>query len=160
MPNLFCTQLRIRTTTLSYFLGILLVSILLFRLCGESTIAGWFTDRRVTFCWIQGDWQVGEYRSCQLLLPTSRLFCATWENDHHGGSLSAFITAADNADFTAALNAAMTQSNEEAWTALAKYFHALPVVFHGRIHGPEHDRSLLLWICQRNDDYLNCKAVE
>jgi hypothetical protein len=118
----------------------------------------WIPHRFDMSVWIQGDWQDGEYRSCQFLLPASRLFCGSWEGARHGGSLSEFISQVSNDDFTAAFNAAMTGSAESEWTSLGKYFHVLRVTFHGRFQRSDRDRVVMSWLCQRKDDALVCKA--
>jgi hypothetical protein len=119
-----------------------------------------FPQRLDTFVWIQGDWQDGEYRSCQLLLPTSRLFCGSWEGALHGGSISEFISQVSNDDFTPAFHAAMTRSSESEWTSLHKYFHVFRVTFRGRILRSDRDRAVMSWLCQRKDDDLACNALD
>ena len=112
-----------------------------------------------TFEWIQGDWQVGEYRSCQLLLTTSRLFCGTREGAGHGGSVSDFISSVSNDDFSVAFHSAITRSAETEWTSLAKYFHVPRINFYGRFQSSDRERVLMSWLCQRGDDALVCKAA-
>jgi hypothetical protein len=118
----------------------------------------WIPDRIETFVWIQGNWQDGEYRRCQFLLPTSRLFCGNWESTRHGGSLSEFISQVSNDDFTIAFNAVMTRSAESEWTSLGKYFHFLRVTFYGRFKRSDRDRVVMSWLCQRKNDAPVCKA--
>lgn len=120
----------------------------------------WIPHRLDTFVWIKGDWQDGEYRSCQLLMPTSRLFCGSWETARQGGSLSGFIEEVNNEDFAVAFNAAMTRSGETDWTSLGKYFHVYPVLYYGQIKRPGRDRNVIVWFCQRKGDALACKAPD
>jgi len=134
--------------------GLLLVGIYIGVIQG-----GWIPHRLDTFVWIQGDWQVGEYRSCQLLMPTSRLFCGSWEGARSRGGLSEFISQVSNDDFPVAFNAAMTSSAESEWTSLGKYFHVLRVTFRGRFQRSDRDRVVSPWLCQRNIDSLTCKAL-
>jgi hypothetical protein len=133
--------------------GLLLVGIYIGVIRGA-----WIPHRLDTLVWIEGDWQVGEYRSCQFLLPTSRLFCGSWDSTRHGGSLSEFISGVSNDDFVVAFHAAMTPSTETDWASLGKYFHVFPVLFHGRIEKSYRDRVVVSWLCQRKDDVLACNT--
>lgn len=120
----------------------------------------WIPHRLDILVWTNGDWQDGEYRSCQFLLPTSRLFCGSWDSTRHGGSLSEFISGVSNEDFAVAFHAAMTPSTETDWKSLDKYFHMFPVHFHGRIEKSYRDRVLVSWLCKREDDVLACHTSE
>jgi len=135
-----------------------IVGLLLVGICIGVIRGGWIPHRLDTFVWIQGDWQVGEYRSCQLLMPTSRLFCASWEGVRNGGSLSEFISQVSNDDFTVAFHTAMIKSTESEWTSLGKYFHVLPVIYHGRIQRSDRERVVMPFVCLRRDDALTCNA--
>ena len=120
---------------------------------------GWISHCLDTFVWIQGDWQVGEYRSCEFLLPTSRLFCRGWEGTRPGGSVSEFISGVSNDDFVVAFHAAMTPSTEKDWESLDRYFHAFPVIFTWRIQLSGRDRNVRSLVCQRKEDVLSCDAL-
>jgi hypothetical protein len=118
----------------------------------------WIPHRIDTFVWIQGDWQVGEYRSCQLLMPTSRLFCGNWDPASNAGSLTEFVSEVNNDEFVVAFNAAMTRTVETDWTTLGKYFHVLPVIYRARIERPGSNRAVLSLLCLRKDDALACNT--
>jgi hypothetical protein len=137
-----------------------LVGLLLVGVYVRVIQGAWISHRVDTFVWIQGDWQVGEYRSCQLLMPTSRLFCGSWENAGTGESVSEFISEVNNDDFVVAFNAAMTRSTKTDWTPLNKYFQVLHVVYHGRMQRPDRGRAVIPWVCQRKDDALACDAPD
>lgn len=133
--------------------------------------SGWIIHRHDTPVWIQGDWLVGEYRTCGLLTapPVARrvlsqdphaelprLFCGM------NSSLSGFdiLTDFQNAmpDTTSASNA-LTGGD---WSAFGSYFHVLPVRYYGRIDRPE--MGYVFWRCQRlsgilQSASLECKAV-
>jgi len=135
-----------------------IVGLLLVGICIGVTRGGWIPHRLDTLVWIQGDWQDGEYRSCQFLLPAKRLLCGSWESARHGGSLSEFISQVSNDDFTVAFHAAMTKSTESEWASLGKYFHVLPVIYHGRTQRSDRERVLMPFVCLRRDDVLTCNA--
>jgi len=108
---------------------------------------GWIPHRLDMFVWIQGDWQDGEYRSCQFLLPAKRLFCGSWESARHVGSLSEFISQVSNDDFTVAFNVAMTKSAGSEWTSIGQYLHVLRMSFYGRFQRSDRDRVEMSWLC-------------
>jgi hypothetical protein len=146
---------RLSIPVLLCLAGLLLVGI------SVGVVRGaWISHRLDTFVWIQGDWQVGEYRSCEFLLPTARLFCGGWESTRHGGSLSEFISGVGNDDFAGAFRAVMTPSTETDWTPLGKYFHVFPVLFKGRIKTPNRDRVVMSLLCQRKYDALSCNSPD
>ena len=124
--------------------------------------SGWITHDHVTPVWIDGNWMVGEYRTCQLLTTTPiagavqspdarselpRLLCGRNETDAVAGSLSEFENAVPG--WTSATN---PLSGGSDWTAFDSYFHVLPVRYSGRIERP--DKMYDSWRCQRNGSSL------
>jgi len=75
------------------------LSVSAFALYGPLDRNGWIPHSHDTPVWIQGDWSVGEYRNCQMLVSASRLFCGNWQNAGKGGSVSEFIGDVSNDDF-------------------------------------------------------------
>lgn len=134
--------------------------------------SGWITHNHDTPIWIQGDWMVGEYRTCQMLTTRSwelspahlppwmkaelpRLLCGTAGADNLAGSLIEFENAVP-----AASN--LIQRGGD-WSRFDGYFHVLPVRYNGRIDRP--DKLYVSWRCQRNgssffgSDGITCWAL-
>jgi hypothetical protein len=120
---------------------------------------GWISHSHDTPAWIQGDWLVGEYRLCDMPARTERLFCG--RNAIAGNSILGFANSASDDDAVNAWGAAMTRNDRTDWTLLERYFHVLPVRYHGRLERPERDneRGILSWRCQRLSESLECKAL-
>jgi hypothetical protein len=148
-----------KSRSLGFLVALIFISALPFALYRPLDRIGWILHTNNTPVWIEGDWQVGEYRKCQMLLATPRLFCGTWESADVG-SLSGYISSVTNDDFDAAFKASMTRNGEADWTRLSKYFELLPVLYHGRIERPDHERDLVSWLCKRKQDSLTCNALD
>ena len=131
--------------------------------------SGWIPRSHDTPVWIGGDWLVGEYRTCDLLIapplardvPSEqalgelpRLFCGR-DDPTFLGSVTDFEFAMPVPEMTDALNAV---KGEEGWSTFEGYFHVLPVRYYGRID--RTDRSIDSWRCQRESASLTCKALD
>lgn len=143
-----------------WIIGLIALIALPLALYGPLDRAGWILHSRNTPVWILEDWQVGEYRNCQMLGAAPRLFCGSLESAGKGGGLSEFIGSVASDDFTIAFNASMARNAKTDWTPLSKYFHVLPVLYHRRIERPDRDRDLISWLCQRKSDSLTCNALD
>jgi len=132
--------------------------------------AGWIPHSHDTPVWIQGDWLVGEYRTCQLMTTTPvagrvlsqearaelpRLLCGRTDADRIAGSLDEFENAMLGTGI--ASNAIVSATDNGDWSALDGYFHVLPVRYYGRIERP--DKLYVSWRCQRESESLTCKAL-
>lgn len=125
---------------------------------------GWIAHTHDTPIWIQGNWLVGEYRTCQLVTTTTpmgaikpsgelpRLLCGKNVSDKIDGSLFEFEEVMPNT--SDAIRAVFSKDN---WSDFDSYFHVLRVTYYGRIVRP--DKVFDSWRCQRNDDSLSCKAL-
>lgn len=127
--------------------------------------AGWIPHSHDTPVWIQGDWLVGEYRTCGMLTRTQltgsvrsqkvlaelpRLLCGRdWDN----AGLFEFVNA--TTDVSEATKNALWNGGD--WSVLDGYFHVFPVRYYGRIDRPETVSDS--WRCQRESESLTCKAL-
>lgn len=127
--------------------------------------AGWITHNHDTPVWIQGNWMVGEYRTCQLLTTRSwelspdqlpprmkaelpRLLCGRGNPDNLSGSLIGF-----ESEVPAASGLIWGGGD---WGTFDSYFHVLPVRYNGRIDRP--DELYVSWRCQRQGNSLLSSA--
>ncbi len=121
--------------------------------------AGWVAHNHDTPVWIKGDWQVGEYRVCDMFVKSPRLFCGM--DNKQGLSMFQFpenVTDDDLAKALGAVTAEVTPNAKTDWSSLEGYFHVLPVKYFGRLERPGKWR--ITWRCQRNSDSLTCKALD
>jgi hypothetical protein len=139
--------------------------------CGLYTAldnSGWIPHNHDTPVWIQGDWMVGEYRTCLMLTTTPvagtvqtqelkaalpRLLCGHESGSDSAGTFAEFVEAMP--DMNSAKNAVWGGGG---WSAFDSYFHVLPVRYNGRINRP--DKWFISWRCQRNSESLTCKALD
>lgn len=91
---------------------------------------GWLTHRKDTTVFIQGNWWVGEHRTCF-------------------GDLER-----DGANKTLGCAALFRPPDGNSWSSFPA--HILPVVYHGRV---DRDIILLQWNCQRKEASLVCDAI-
>lgn len=92
--------------------------------------AGWSTHNRDTTVFIEGNWWVGEHRTCYGNIAGVR------DNTNLGCSSPS------------------GRSGDFAWSSFP--VHVLPVEYHGRI---DRHNELIMWDCQRKEASLVCKAI-
>jgi hypothetical protein len=144
----------------------MVVGIILMLILGRAAYAGyewlddqgWVTHSSDTPVWIEGEWLGGEYRMCQMpgtawgeLPANAHLLCGKGlQNAADGIWPAGFRDRLSIQEFNSVFGGGH-------WDLVEHYFHVLPVHYWGKID--RLDRMTFSWSCQRQENGLECKAL-